>query len=68
MPSKREHSLRAYHLLVVRQTSGFGWQIRYNRHANAVEQSPGTITTHDEAQANGQEALLRHRAAASKDG
>lgn len=68
MPSKRESLLRSYHLLVLREVGGFGWQVRYDRHANPVEKSSKTFPTHDEAQTHGQSALQRYRdAARTKD-
>ena len=65
MPGKR-NLLKSYHLLVLREAGGFGWQIRYSRHANSVERSSGIFVTQAEAQADGQYALKRHQAAALK--
>ena len=64
--SGKRNLLKSYHLLVLRQAGGFGWQIRYSRHANSVEQSSGVFVTQADAQADGQDALKRHQAAALK--
>ena len=57
MASKRTNVLRDYHLLVKRESDGFEWQIRYDRHANAVQRSPSLYATHEEAAVEGSKVL-----------
>lgn len=62
MAGKRVNTLREYHLLIVRESSGFCWQVRYDRHATPVERSSQPFGTHAEALAAGEMALVHHRA------
>ena len=57
MASKRTNVLRDYHLLIKRESEGFEWQIRYDRHANAVQRSQVLYATHEEAAAEGSKVL-----------
>lgn len=63
MAGKRINTLREYHLLIVRENSGFCWQVRYDRHANPVERGALSYATHGEAMTAGETALARHRTA-----
>ena len=57
MASKRTNVLRDYHLLIKRESEGFEWQIRYDRHANAVQRSQVLYATREEAAAEGSKVL-----------
>lgn len=61
MAGKRNNTLREYHLLIVREGGGFGWQVRYDRHANPIERGSQPYATQEEAMTIGQAALNRHR-------
>lgn len=60
MPSRS--SLREYHLLITRGNGGYSWEIRFNRHARAVQTSVSVHASHDGAQEAGNKALLKLKA------
>jgi hypothetical protein len=65
MAGKRTNVLRDYHLLIKREADGFEWQIRYDRHANAVQRSQVLYGTHEDAAAAGDKVLATLKREAS---
>lgn len=67
MPGKQLNTLRQFHLLIVREPTGFSWQVRYGRIASVVEGSSEVYATQAEAEARGVTALAHYRLVAAKD-
>lgn len=55
--ARRPNTLREYHVLVVRSSEGFVWEIRYDRHARPVKVSAESFALQEAAEQAGDRAL-----------